>query len=98
MEEKDITYRIRPGYILRPFLEECLGIPVGMQQDTEPCMGILSPVGQFLWELLEQGKSFGELLHAVVEEFDVDSQTAAQDIRDYLKELDEHHYLLKNGG
>jgi hypothetical protein len=98
LEENNIIYRICPGYVLRPFLEECLVIPVGMQQDVEPSMGILNPVGQFLWELLQDGKSFQELLHAVVEEFDVDSQTAAQDIQDYLKELDEHHYLMKNGG
>jgi hypothetical protein len=95
LEEKNIIYRIRPGYALRPFLEECLVIPVGMQQDVEPCMGILNPVGQYLWELLEEEKSFQQLLDAVVEEFDVDSQTAAQDIQDFLKELDEHHYLMK---
>jgi hypothetical protein len=98
LQEKKIIYRIRPGYVLRPFLEECLVIPVGVQKNVEPSMGILNPVGQFLWELLQDEKSFDQLLQAVLEEFDVDSQTAAQDIQDYLKELDEYHYLLKIGG
>ncbi len=95
MEGENIIYRIRPGYVLRPFLEEWLVIPVGRPQDTEPNMGVLSPVGQFLWELLQDGKSFAQLLHAVLEEFEVESQTAGQDIEEFLKELDAYHYLQK---
>jgi hypothetical protein len=60
-----------------------------------PNMGILSPVGQFLWTLLEEGKTFEQLLDAVLGEFEVDAQTAARDLEEFLEQLDQNQYLLK---
>jgi hypothetical protein len=60
-----------------------------------PNMGILSPVGQFLWTLLEEGKTFEQLLDAVLGEFEVDAQTAARDIGEFLEQLDHNQYLVK---
>ena len=95
MKENRTIYRIHSGYILRPFLEECLVIPVGLSREAAPNMGILSPVGQFLWTLLEEGKTFGQLLDAVIGEFEVDTQTAARDLEEFLEQLDQNQYLLK---
>ena len=95
MKENHTIYRIHSGYILRPFLEECLVIPVGLSREAAPNMGILSPVGQFLWTLLEEGKTFEQLLDAVLGEFEVDAQTAARDIGEFLEQLDHNQYLVK---
>ena len=96
--ENQTLFRIRSGYILRTFLEECLIIPIGLSREAAPNMGILSPVGQFLWTLLEEGKTFEQLLDAVLGEYEVDPQTAARDIEEFLEQLDQNQYLLKNGG
>lgn len=95
MKENHTIYRIHSGYVLRQFLEEYLVIPVGLSREAASNMGILNPVGQFLWTLLEEGKTFGQLLDAVVGEFDVDTQTAARDIEEFLEQLDQNQYLLK---
>ena len=95
MKENHTIYRLHSGYVLRPFLEECLIIPVGLSREAMPNMGILSPVGQFLWMLLEEGKTFEQLLDAVLGEFEVEPQTAARDIEEFLEQLDHNHYLMK---
>lgn len=96
MEEK--TYQICPGYMLRPFMEECLVIPVGPPKETGQNMAILSPVGQFLWQLLEKERTMEQLVEAVTGEYDTDPETAGRDIAEFLDQLRENHYLLKDGG
>ena len=58
-------------------------------------MAILSPVGMFLWDRLEKGQTFGDLLTALLAEYDVSREEAVKDIEDFLSELDAHQYLLK---
>lgn len=96
MEKK--TYQLRAGYVLRPFMEECLVVPVGPPQETGQNMAILSPVGQFLWQLLEEERTMEQLLEAVTGEFEVDPETAARDIAEFLDQLEENDYLRKDGG
>jgi hypothetical protein len=96
LERENKRFRISPGYILRPFLDECLVIPVGIPQGAERKVSILNPVGEFIWKQLEgEAKTFSELLEAVLEEFEIDSETASRDITDFLEELNEHQYLLE---
>jgi hypothetical protein len=94
VKKTDTKFRIRPGYILRPFLDECLVIPVGAPQGTERKISILNPVGEFVWQQLAgEGKTFSELLEAVLGEFEIDLETASRDITDFLDELKENQYL-----
>ena len=45
-------------------------------------------------EKLEEGATEEELLAAVLAEYEVDAQTAAKDIKDFLDKLD-HHKILE---
>ena len=48
----------------------------------------LNPVGTFVWDKLKGAKlSLDELTEAVTAEFDVDAETATQDIEQFLREL-----------
>lgn len=49
----------------------------------------LEGVGSTLWEVLQQPRSFGELLSAVVERYDVGAERAERDVRGLLTKLEE---------
>ena len=72
MQEENIIYRIHPGYVLRPFLEECLVIPVGMQENVEPSMGAMPGIKAFTAAVIGgigsiPGARLGGILLGVIE-------------------------------
>lgn len=86
-------YRIKEGYCVRELCGESLVIPVSGETIRENQMAILSPVGSFLWDRLNTGQTFGDLMAAVLAEYDVGPDEAAADITEFLSELDAHKYL-----
>lgn len=86
-------YRIKEGYCVRELCGEGLVIPISRDTINENQMAILSPVGMFLWDRLEKGQTFGDLLTALLAEYDVSREEAVKDIEDFLSELDAHQYL-----
>ena len=50
-------------------------------------MIMLNEVSAFLWLQLLEDKSENDLLKAVLSEYDVDKETAASDIKVFIKEL-----------
>ena len=88
-------YRRRSGYVIRAFMDEYLMIPVDAPGADDSKMAVLSPVAEFIWTLLGEPRTFGEILAAVTDEFEVTAEVAEPDIRDFLRELEEHHFLLK---
>lgn len=88
-------YRRRSGYVIRAFMDEYLMIPVDAPGADDSKMAVLSPVAEFIWTLLGEPRTFGEILAAVTDEFEVTAEVAEPDIRDFLHELEEHHFLLK---
>ncbi len=78
-------------------MDEYLVIPVGAPGADDSKMAVLSPVAEFIWSLLEEPRTFGELLGSVTDEFEVDAEVAGSDIVDFLRELENHHFLLMEG-
>lgn len=93
----DALYQLKPGYAVRAFMDEYLVIPVGTPGADDSKMAVLSPVAEFIWSLLEEPRTFGELLAAVTDEFEVTADIAGPDIQDFLRELEEHHFLTMEG-
>ena len=78
-------------------MDEYLVIPVGAPGADDSKMAVLSPVAEFIWSLLEEPRTFGELLGSVTDEFEVDAEVAGPDIVEFLRELENHHFLLMEG-
>ena len=88
-------YRLREGYCVRELCGESLVIPVGPAALRENQTAILSPVGAYLWNRISMGQTFGDLLMALLNDYDVGREEAAGDIADFLSALEEHKYLAK---
>ena len=97
LHNPDLRYQLKPGYAVRAFMDEYLVIPVGAPGADDSKMAVLSPVAEFIWSQLQEPRSFDELLAAVTDEFEVTAEVAEPDIRDFLRELEENHFLLMEG-
>lgn len=88
-------YQIKEGYCIRDFCGESLVIPVSGAALEERKMAIINPVGKFLWDKLQTGQTFGDLLLAVMQEYEVSREEASMDIGEFLSELETHKYLIE---
>ena len=55
----------------------------------------LNPVGAAIWKCLESGLEGAAILAAVVEQFEVDEQTAKSDIHEYISDLISEGLVLR---
>lgn len=87
--------RIVEGFCVREFLDEIIAIPTG--EVSKQFSGIISmnPVGQFLFACLSQEQTEETLLKAVTKEYEVDDETALEDIRAFLNELRKNKLLVE---
>lgn len=78
---------IRKELIKREIAGECFLIPVGRTVYDTNGLFALTEVGAFLWDRLPEARDAQELLRAVLEEYEVDADTAAADIAAFLEKL-----------
>lgn len=79
--------KIKQEVIYRQVVGEHMLIPVGDVPKDQNGLFALSEVGAFIWEQIEKGKDEAELLDAILQEFDIDSQTASADLNAFLDHL-----------
>jgi len=53
--------------------------------------------GVFIWTLLTKGLAFDEISRRVCEEYDVATAEAAQDVSDFVKDLDTNGLIIFDG-
>lgn len=88
-----VHYRIRDGYCVRDLCGDSLVIPIGREAINANQVALLSPTGQFIWDKLGTAQTFGELVQAVLAEYDVSAEEAEGDIEEFLRELEEHDFI-----
>lgn len=82
---------IKPGYIKREIAGEHIAVPIDTAGNAH--IVSLNPVSSFIWDQLRTEKSFDEILRAVLNNYSVDEQTAAEHLREFLNELGENDLL-----
>lgn len=78
---------IKKELLKREIAGESFLIPVGKTVYDTNGMFILTELGAFIWELLPKAENEEEILKAVLEEYEVDEETARKDIGEYLEKL-----------
>ena len=73
-------------YICREIAGEALLVPVG--EETKKFNGMISLTGisSFIWSQIDSSKDIDELVARVLEEYEIDEDTARKDIMEFLKE------------
>lgn len=81
--------KIHPGYLLRKVMDIYVVIGVGSDAYAPNQIMSVNETGAFLWNILEHGAERSELVEALLREYEVDRQTAEQDVDAFLTQLRE---------
>ena len=76
--------KLREGYLLRKVAGKNIVVSVGSDVEFNGML-TLNDTGVFFWELLKNDITKEDMLEKVLGEYDVDSQTASEDIDEFLK-------------
>ncbi|MGN0545860.1 MAG: PqqD family protein [Acutalibacteraceae bacterium] len=90
---KGNKYRIKPGFIMREIAGESFAVPVDAENGSSNIV-ILNPVSKLLWENLQEERTIDELVKAVRSQFEIDPETAKNDIVDFIEELEINGFLV----
>ena len=77
--------RIKEGYMLREAAGETVVVPFGEEALNFQGIISLNETGAFLWRQLEQGCAKKDLVQALLDEYEVDAETAEKDVNEFLK-------------
>lgn len=76
--------RIVPGFILREVAGEVIAVPAGQAARRLSGLVALNETGHFLFELLQSEQTEESLLHAMLDAYEIDPDTASADIGEFL--------------
>jgi len=70
--------------------DEYIIVPVTGNIADMDSIFILNETGAFIWEMIDGEKSVEEIIRLVVEEFDIDRETATNDVLGFLNSMKEY--------
>ena len=79
--------KIKDGYILRDVAGSHIVVPLGSAELDLGGMMTLNEVGAFVWRALEQETTEAAVVQALLAEYDIDKETATQDVHRYIQKL-----------
>ncbi len=79
--------KIKSGLILREVAGNYVVVAVGERAKDFNCMINLNDSGAFLWKKLEQGAEEGELVQALLSEYEVSEEIARKDVQAFIKKM-----------
>lgn len=79
--------KIRTGFVLREIANQTIAVPIG--QRTSDIHGVisLSESGALLWNELSKGTDKENLVNILLDTYEIDRETASNDIDDFIKGL-----------
>ena len=84
--------KLKDGFILRTVAGETVVLPAGGVTNFD-MMITLNGTGRFLWELLSKGAVKEELVAALLKEYDVTEEKAAESVEAFVSRLKELDFL-----
>ena len=84
--------KLKDGFLLRQVAGQTVVLPTGGDLDLN-MMITLNETGAFLWELLQNDTDAAALTAALLKEYDVDTETAANCVDAFVKKLNDHGFL-----
>lgn len=75
------------GFHVRQILDEMIAVPSGEASKVFSGIISLNEIGRFLFEKLQSEQTVDTLVCAVLEEYDIDPETARTDVTEFLEHL-----------
>ena len=84
--------KIKEGYILRVVAKQNVVLPATGDLDLDRML-TLNNTGKFLWQRLEQGAQKEDLVQAMLENYEIDTDTARTCVDNFVKNLEQYGFL-----
>lgn len=84
----------KDGFITRKIGSQIMAVPVGKRTNELHGMIALSESGELLWNALENGAEKEELKQILLDNYEVDGETAQKDVEEFLEMLQTQGVLL----
>ena len=85
--------KIKKELIKRSIAGETVLVPVGRTVYEANGLFVLNELGDFLWDRLPDAENEEQLLAAILEEYEIDEQTARRDLIAFLDKLKQMEIL-----
>ena len=95
MNVLDQLYQKDPSIVYREIAGESLLVPIRSHADDLDSIYTLNETGAYIWSLIDGQHSLAEIRDAVVQEFEVDSQQAGQDLVEMIRDLESIAAVVK---
>ncbi len=92
MHNMEKTYKIKEGFMLRQIGDNYIVVAVGKASKFNGMIS-LNESGASLWKLVLQYHSLDELVEKMMEIYNIDAETARDDINNFLKVLEDNGIL-----
>lgn len=81
-----------PSIVTRKTGNEYVLVPIANNIADMDSVYTLNETGAFLWEQIDGKKSVKDLIEALINEYDIDEETASRDVMSFIEEM--HKYLI----
>ena len=85
--------KISKEFILREIAGEYILVPVGKTALTFNGLISVNEVGALIWGLLEKGSDVSTIVNGILDEYDVDEQTATADVLEFISYLKSNNII-----
>ena len=85
--------RIKKELIKRQVAGDTILVPVGQAVYDSNGLFVLNELGTFIWDLLPEAENAEQICAAILEEYEVAPEVAAQDVAEFLGKLEEMHII-----
>lgn len=92
MIDLNTVYTQSPSIVTRKTGNEYVLVPIANNIADMNSVYTLNETGAFLWEQIDGKKRVKDLIEALVNEYDIDVDTASGDVMSFIEEM--HKYLI----
>ena len=79
--------KFKKEFMLREIVGETILIPMGDSNNHFNGIITINELGKFIWENIESSKDEEDLLHKILEEYEVEEKEAKEDLDEFLDKL-----------
>ena len=79
--------KFKKEFMLREIVGETILIPMGDSNNHFNGIITINDLGKFIWENYESSKDEEDLLHKILEEYEVEEKEAKEDLDEFLEKL-----------
>lgn len=81
------VYQKDPNIVFRRIADEFILVPIRQKVADLNCIYVLNEVGALIWELMDGKKSLAEILKSIIAAYDVEQETARDDLLLFVSQL-----------